>query len=235
MVLKLYFDFLSQPSRALYIFFKKCNIPFESHIVNISRGENRSEEYEEIHPFGKVPSIEHDGFKLIESVGIARYVAREFKVAEHWYPTKSREQAKVDEYLEWQHLNTRVICSRLFLANVLFPMMRQKAAHPERAKECASGVTACLDQFENLWLKDKNFLMGNEISVADLFAACEIEQIRMAGLEPRQGRPKLKGWFDRVEQASGPHYAEAHKYVDDVVKRIAGRPAHTCDINEIFP
>ena len=66
MVLKLYFDFLSQPSRALYIILKTCNIQFEQHIVAISRGENRSTDYEEIHPFGKVPALEHDGLNLIE-------------------------------------------------------------------------------------------------------------------------------------------------------------------------
>lgn len=38
MVLKLYYDLLSQPSRALYIFFKKAGIPFEPCIVNLAKG-----------------------------------------------------------------------------------------------------------------------------------------------------------------------------------------------------
>jgi len=52
------------------------------------------------------------------SVGITRYLCREFKVDDHWYPSDSKEQAKVDEYLEWQHLNTRLHCSAYFLAKV---------------------------------------------------------------------------------------------------------------------
>lgn len=36
----------------------------------------------------------------------------------------------------------------------------------------------CLDQIENIWLKDKAFLANKEISVADIVAACEIEQPR---------------------------------------------------------
>ena len=55
---------------------------------------------------------------MFYSVGIARYIAREFKVNDHWYPKSSKMQARVDEFLEWQHLNTRLHCSRYFLAAV---------------------------------------------------------------------------------------------------------------------
>lgn len=41
------------------------------------------------------------------SVAILRYLCREFKVADHWYPKDSKAQARVDEYLAWQHLNAR--------------------------------------------------------------------------------------------------------------------------------
>lgn len=47
-----------------------------------------------------------------------RYICREFKVDNHWYPSDSKHQAKVDEYLEWQHLNTRLHCSTYFLVQV---------------------------------------------------------------------------------------------------------------------
>ena len=48
------------------------------------------------------------------SVAILRYLARDRKVAEHWYPSDLKKQAKVDEYLEWQHLNTRLFCAMFF-------------------------------------------------------------------------------------------------------------------------
>lgn len=33
-----------------------------------------------------------------------------------------------------------------------------------------------LDLLENIWLKDKPFLGGDEISISDLVGACEVEQ-----------------------------------------------------------
>jgi len=39
-------------------------------------------------------------------------------------------------------------------------------------------MSNCIDIIENVWLKDKPFLTGNTISVADIFCACELEQPR---------------------------------------------------------
>lgn len=66
MSLTLYYDLLSQPSRAIYIFLKICDIPFQSRLVNLRKVEHLTPEYQKVHPFQKVPAIEHNGFKVIE-------------------------------------------------------------------------------------------------------------------------------------------------------------------------
>lgn len=66
MSLKLYYDLLSQPSRAIYIFLKVCNIPFQQNIINLRNLEHFSPEYEKINPLKKVPAIEHNNFHLAE-------------------------------------------------------------------------------------------------------------------------------------------------------------------------
>lgn len=56
--------------------------------------------------------------------------------------------------------------------------MRNKPANPEKIAEFESRMSNCLDIIENVWLKDTQFLIGNTISVADIFCACELEQPR---------------------------------------------------------
>ncbi|XP_078043965.1 glutathione S-transferase theta-1 [Augochlora pura] len=214
MALKFYYDLLSQPSRALYIFLKASNIPFEKKLINLMKLEHLSEDYKKIHPFNKVPSIQHNGFNIIESVAILRYLCKEFPVADHWYPKDSKAQAKVDEYLEWQHLNTRFHCGLYFRKKYLLPLLTTKPTPPELLEKCKNNMIECLDLLENVWLKDKPFLIGSEPTIADLLGACEIEQVRLTGFDPREGRPHLTNWLTRVKEVTNPYYKEAHTLIE---------------------
>ena len=53
-------------------------------------------------------------------MAIIRYLSKQYreKIADHWYPSDAKSQAKVDEYLEWQHTNTRISCAMYFQTKV---------------------------------------------------------------------------------------------------------------------
>ncbi|XP_046838455.1 glutathione S-transferase theta-3-like isoform X2 [Vespa crabro] len=218
-VLKFYYDLFSQPSRALYIFLKIANIPFEAKPIKIIKLEHTTPEFEAINPFKKVPIIEHNDFKLTESIAIARYLCREYKIPQHWYPFSSREQAKVDEYLEWQHLNTRLKCASYFAVTFLNPLQTGKSAKPEQIEKYKAQMLGCLDLIENIWLKDKLFLTGNKINISDIFGACELEQIRLTGYDLRAEWPRINVWMERVQQETRPYYDEAHKLLNKFIKQ----------------
>lgn len=52
------------------------------------------------------------------SIAMVRYLAREYDIQDNWYPKDSKSQARVDEYLEWQHLNIRLFGSMVFRERV---------------------------------------------------------------------------------------------------------------------
>ena len=51
-------------------------------------------------------------------MAIYRYLARKYSVPDYLYPKDVQKQARVDEYLEWQHLNTRYVFQSF--VNLLF-------------------------------------------------------------------------------------------------------------------
>ncbi|KZC04623.1 PREDICTED: glutathione S-transferase theta-1-like [Dufourea novaeangliae] len=219
MSLKLYYDLLSQPSRVLYIFVKTCNIPFEKKIINLGKMEQHNPDYEKVNPFKKVPAIEHNGFNIIESVAILRYLCREFNVADHWYPKDSKAQIKVDEYLEWQHLNTRLHCGSYFHQKYLIPRITGEPITKD-IMDYENRMIDCLNLLENVWLKNKPFLAGSDISIADLVGSCEVEQVRLAGYNPHEGRPHLTAWMNRVADKTNPYYQEAHVFIEKLSNMI---------------
>ncbi|XP_014223496.1 glutathione S-transferase theta-1-like [Trichogramma pretiosum] len=214
MSLKLYHDLLSQPARALYIFLKQTGTPFESVFVNLMKGEHLKPGFAKLNAFKQIPIIEHDGFVLTESVAILRYLCREFKVDDHWYPKESKAQARVDEFLEWQHMGLRLHLVSYVRTKSIIPLITKKPARPEELKRLEGPVASSLDDLNNIWLKDnKPFLVSNKITVADIIGACEVEQLRFAGFDARKGRPQLTEWLDRVAKATSPHYQEAHEKI----------------------
>ncbi|GAB1295237.1 Glutathione S-transferase theta-1 [Apodemus speciosus] len=140
MVLELYLDLLSQPCRAIYIFAKKNNIPFQMHTVELRKGLSAGEHlsdaaFARVNPMKKVPAMMDGGFALCESKGnpeilqrqrlrlahrlkdqksvaILLYLAHKYKAPDHWYPQAPQARARVDEYLAWQHVGLRRSCLR---------------------------------------------------------------------------------------------------------------------------
>lgn len=179
--IKFYYDLLSQPSRALFIFMKLSKIPFEEYPIALRKGIHLTDEFRDnVNRFKKVPAIVDNGFQLSESVAIFRYLARRHsnQIDDQWYPKNDKVRARIDEYLEWQHVNIRQTCAQYFILKYLKP--RTIGTSPDDYNIVASAekqMGQTLDIFENLWLKPGRFLSGtNKLSFADILAACELEQ-----------------------------------------------------------
>ena len=57
MGLKIFYDAMSQPSRAIVIFCRANSLPVEEVRVNIAKGENRASPFNSIYPLCKLPVL----------------------------------------------------------------------------------------------------------------------------------------------------------------------------------
>ena len=55
-----------------------------------------------------MPAITDGTINVYESHTIMRYLHESRECADHWYPKDLKKRAKIDEYLDWHHSNTRV-------------------------------------------------------------------------------------------------------------------------------
>lgn len=215
MSLKFYYDLMSQPSRAIYIFLKVTGINFEPKTIKLGNLEHKSEDFLKINPLGQVPAIDDNGFILRESVGILRYLCREKDVPDQWYPKESKAQAKMDEFIEWQHNGLRLPCGYYFKLQWLEPRLTGKAPLESDIKRFKGLMEDSYDNMENLWLNhNKKFIFGNHLTIADLLAVMELEQPKICGFDPRPGRPRLAAYMDAVKSETSPHYDQANKIID---------------------
>ncbi|XP_008285263.1 glutathione S-transferase theta-1a isoform X1 [Stegastes partitus] len=201
--MELYVDLLSQPCRSVYMFAKALKIPFELKLVDLSAGQQYSDDFGKLSVVKKVPVLKDGDFVLTESTAILMYLAKKHSVADHWYPADLQQRARVHEYLSWQHLNLRSHASKVFLLMVFYPVIVDGKAPKEKMDAALEELKQSLDLLEQKFLQDKPFIIGNEVSIADLVALVEISQPTGAGVKVFEGRPKLEAWRDRVKKEVG--------------------------------
>ncbi|KAM3289814.1 glutathione S-transferase T1 [Capsicum chacoense] len=216
MSLKLYVDRLSQPSRALLIFCKLNGIEFEEVNIDLSKGQHRTPEYQEVNIMKQVPAIVHGDFKLFESHAILRYLASAFpEVADHWYPSDVKKRASVECVLDWHHANLRRGSAGYVFNSVLAPAFG-RPLNPQAAAEAKKLLSASLATIDTYWLqKDGSFLLGNsQPSLADLSLVCEIMQLEFLNEEDRGSifspHKNVLKWIDDVKSATTPYFDEMH-------------------------
>ncbi|XP_039962709.1 glutathione S-transferase theta-1 [Bactrocera tryoni] len=204
---KFYFNFLDQSSRALYILLEASKIPFEAIPISILKGEHLTGEFrDKVSQFKCLPVINDEKLSLVGSITIFRHLNREKIVPEHWYPRRNYGRSRIDEFLEWQQRNTAMACGNYFQQKWLSPILNKASPDDKNV----SVLTECLNQnlknFENHFLNKNKFVIGENISYADLMAICEIDQPKFIGFDPFNHHPKLGKWYDRVREELGPYY-----------------------------
>ncbi|XP_029365892.1 glutathione S-transferase theta-2 isoform X1 [Echeneis naucrates] len=209
-MVEVYLDLLSQPCRAVQILLDCAKIPHRVRTVAIRKGENRTPEFTRMNPMNKVPVMVDNNFILTESEAILKYLATKYDVPEHWYPRQPERRARVDEYTAWHHTNTRPHAAKVFILEVLLPAQSGSQVDQVRLVRALSQLNDTLDKLESMFLRRQPFLCGDDITVADLLAICELMQPVGGGRDVLQDRPQLLSWRSRVQAAVGDAFDRAH-------------------------
>lgn len=219
MPLKFYIDYMSQPCRAILAFLLHNKIPHEIVETKIMDGKTRTEEFKKINPFAKVPAIEDENLCLFESHAILRYLSIKYSVPDHWYPKSPRKMAIVDRYLDWHHSYLRNGCSTTVFNTLFAPRLGiTRSVNLEESRKMMMYSLKMIDQF---FLKDSKYIGGEEISIADLSAACEIAQVLLMDVDLSVFK-KLSSWFQLVMAI--PDVEKSHQVFYKVLKKLNPQP-----------
>ncbi|XP_063754309.1 glutathione S-transferase theta-1-like [Eleginops maclovinus] len=158
----------------------------------------------------KVPVMVDNGFVLTESDAIMKYLVNKYDVPEHWYPRQPERRARVDEYTAWHHTHTRPHAAKVFILEVLLPAQTSSPVDEERLSRAVSQLDDTLEKLESMFLRRQPFLCGDDVTVADLLAVCELMQPEAGGRDVLQQSPQLQRWKSRVRAAVGDAFDQAH-------------------------
>ena len=147
-----------------------------------------------------VPAIvdTDNGLALSESHAILKYLAQKFDVAEEWYPRKDlAKQAKVNEFMDFHHLSIRK-CAYLAFHILFAPVL--KKGDPTFNKEWTyRQVRASLRNFQDIYLKDSQFVGGDQPCIGDLIAIYDVAMLEVLEFDYSKF-PKIVKWMEEMRK-----------------------------------
>ena len=209
----------------IYLNLKK--IPFTSHQINLSAGENFSEWFQGINPRSLVPVLIHDGEVHIESNDILEYLEGCFKESP-LIPENMEE--KVKELLKFEdnlHVDIRNITFKFLVPRFL---NKGKSVQPKaKNKATLNGELDSMDDVNrNFWehyekygitdedasrslirfrtaledlndqLEDSPYILGAELSLVDIAWFIYATRIQHANYPLQRLHPNVSGWYERL-------------------------------------
>ena len=160
-------------------------------------------DYLKLHPFGRVPTLVHDGFVLYETAAITRYIDRAFP-GPPLQPSDPREAARMDQiiavvdaYGYWP------LVRQVFSHRVFRPASGQPADETEVVKGLAASAKV-LAALEGL-TAPATFLTGEKLSLADFHLAAVLAYFSAAPeASPLLARhARLAAWWGRFAVRPG--------------------------------
>lgn len=170
----------------------------QAELIGIDEGGLKGPDHLALHPFGRMPVLEHGDFRLYETQAILRYVDR-IGTGPSLTPADPRLEARMnqlcgilDAYF-FPNACVGIAFNRLVAPLFGIPVDETKIAASIPKAEIALAELARL-------LGDQAYLAGPDLSLADIMIAPQVSFLNTApeGKPLVAAQPKLAAWLDRM-------------------------------------
>lgn len=191
--IKLYRNPKSGHSHRVELMLSFLGLPYEPVDLDMANGAHKSAEYLKLNPFGQVPVIEDNGVTVGDSNAILVYLVSKYGEGDEWMPSNPLDAAEVQR---WLSVAAGEIAAGPCSARLV--TVFDVDLDWEHAKTLARNLFTVLDGV----LKDRNFLAGEVISIADVAGYSYVAHAPEGGvrLDPY---PNIQSWLQRIEAYPG--------------------------------
>jgi glutathione S-transferase len=188
--IKLHYHPFSTFSRRVVMALREKQIAYEPVIVDMAARKHREQPYLSLNPYGRVPTLEEDGFVLYESTAILDYLEAT-RPQPALVPADLRQRALVDMHMKLCDLQfTRHAVTIIFPKRFL-PKERWNMAAIAEAKAEIEKHLAILER----QLAGKSFLVAQQFTLAEICYAPFLEFLPLMEITPP---PAVAAWSEKV-------------------------------------
>lgn len=189
-MIKLFGHPASTYTRKVLCTLHEIDMAFDLHFVDLNAGEQTQAAHLTRQPFGRVPTIDDDGFTLYESRAILRYLNDRYGGC--LVPTGVRDRAVMDQWID-------VGCS-YFMAEALKPILHHVFGFIQEDTTLATAGAAVARTLDVLdaRLGAEPYLAGGQFSLADIIYLPHLKYLTATPLQAAvSSRGNLASWWAR--------------------------------------
>jgi glutathione S-transferase len=169
-------------------------------LVPVAPGATKTPDYLALHPFGRVPVLQHGDFRLYETQAILRYLDRVLPQAP-LTPTDVKRAARMDQAMninDWYLFHG--VGNVIIFHRIIAPQLLGQAPDEDAIKAAMPKAHAVFDELARL-LGDQPYFAGDALSLADLMLAPGVEFFSMIPEWSVLGAPHahLLAWMKRMQ------------------------------------
>ncbi len=171
------------------------NLEFKTEIVGGKYGGLTSPEFIRLNPNSTIPVLKDGDFILYESNSIIKYISDKFDIL------RSDTQEKIalnNQWIDWSSSVFGLNCSHYTLHNILLPIDQRNTTLAIEAKK---KIYSCF-KLLNKQLEKTNYLLDNELSLADIPVGCWIHRCVVLGLEITEFKSLEKLYVNLKERSA---------------------------------
>lgn len=192
--MKLYYAETLNPRKACAVA-RYLGSPVEFVRVDLVKGEHKAPEFLALNPNGKVPVLKDGRTTLWESNAIMCTLAK--AAGSDLWPSDER-QIDVLRWLSWSDAHFTRHAGTLYFQHIIKPHVLGGAPDPKAVEE-ATGFFRQFAQVLNDHLRDRKYLLGDTLTIADFSVAVTLPYAEEAKI-PVGGFPEIKRWHDRLNE-----------------------------------
>jgi glutathione S-transferase len=196
----IYGDARATCTQRVIVLLEELDLKYDVKHIDLMRGEQKTKEFLELQPFGKVPVVKYDDRVLFESRSILRYIAKNNTENKDLYGGTD-----VDIWLEVESQNYNPPASKIVYEKV-FKKWRGESADMDVVKRSVEELESVLDVYEKR-LETVSYIAGDEFSIADISHIPYTNLLLKCGYKSLyKDRPNVYRWLKRIIKRDSVQY-----------------------------
>lgn len=215
MPIDLFYNIVSPPCRSVLMLADTIGIQFNFLEMDRSRPDHLKAELVAANPQHTIPTIVDNGFSVWESRAILIYLAEKYDKTNTLYPKDIQMRATINQKLFFD-LELAKKFSDYFYPQV----MAREAADPAKLQKLVDGLG-----FLNTALQGKDYVAGNDLTVADIALITTLTGMEAAKIDFAQFENLIKYMTKCKESISGYNKMAQQSldrllsFVDEILKK----------------